>query len=167
MRSVLALLVLPAVALTIVVAGPANAGAHPRLTHCTATADSISGAGVALFVGTCNGKKTKLRILPFKVTGKVGGLPVKFKREGARFSGTVGKAYGTFVFRGHSITGSFARHPLRFTVHRTALWGHIGTLRVGCTVKPLAPLGERIACTGKQGGAAVLVPELALLYAAA
>lgn len=166
MRIVLGALVLLAVVLTVTVAGAADAARHPRFTRCVATTDTQIAVGLAEFVGHCNGKKTKLRILPFKVTGKVGGVAVNFKRNGVRFSGTIGKAHGMFVFHNHSITGSFARHRVRLTLRSTAIWGRIGSLRVGCTVKALTPLGERIVCTGKQGGAGVMVPYLALLYAA-
>src|SRR5437763_17105452 len=104
-----------AVVATAVVVASALATTHPRLTHCVAATNTQSGAGLALFTGTCNGKKTKLKIFPFKVTGRVGGVPVKFKREGSRFSGTIGKAYGTFVFHNRGITGTFERHRVRFT----------------------------------------------------
>src|SRR5882672_5512676 len=160
-RSRASLSVLLAVVTTAVVVASAPATTHPRLTRCVAATHSQSGAGLALFTGTCNGKKTKLKIFPFKVTGKVGGVSVKFKRDGSRFSGTIGKAYGTFVFHNRGITGTFARHRVRFTARRTAVWGRIGTLRIGCTVKALDPLGERIVCSGRQGGAAVLIPYLA------
>jgi hypothetical protein len=167
MRLVLAGLVLVAIALTVSMTGAAHASAHPRFTRCIATTDTQSGSGIATFSGNCNGTKSNLRVLPFSVTGKVGGVAVKFERTGAQFSGTVGKAHGTFVFGNRAITGSFAGHRIRLTVHRTAVWGRIGSLRVGCAVAALSPLGERISCTGKEGGAGVLVPYLALLYTAA
>jgi hypothetical protein len=166
MRIVLAGLVVAAIVLMVSVTGAAHAAAHPRFARCIATTDTQGGAGLAAFVGNCDGAKSKLRVLPFKVTGKIGGLPVKFKRDGIHFSGTVGKAYGTFVLHDRAITGTFARHRVRLTAHRTAVWGRIGTLRIGCTVAALSPLGERISCTGKHGGAGILVPYLALLYAA-
>jgi hypothetical protein len=166
MRIVLAALVLLATVLTVVVAGSADAARHPRFTRCVASTDTQIGVGLAEFVGHCNGKKTKLRIYPFKVTGKVGGVVVDFKRTGVRFNGRIGKAHGMFVFRNHSITGSYARHRVHLTLRPTAIWGRIGSLRVGCTIRALAPLGERITCTGKQGGAGVLMPYMALLYAA-
>jgi len=153
-------------------AGALGASAHTakrtRLTVCTAVTYVQASKGQALFRGACNGAKSAVRVDPFSVTGKVGGLGLHFKRSGLTLTGRLGERKARFTYRGRTFRGRYGPHPVKFTVlaDRYHVAGRVGSMRVRCTVAPLTPLGERITCKGKRGGAAVLIPFLTLLYAA-
>jgi hypothetical protein len=139
-----------------------------RLTNCTAATHVQVGRGQALFKGTCNGgSKSRLKVLPNKITGRVGGLLATFERSGQTLSGKLGPRSSRLTFRGRGFTGRYGPHSVKFTVRDPfTVVGHVGPMRVSCSIVELLPLGERITCKGRRGGAGVLVPYLALLYAA-
>ena len=151
---------------TSAVASSARAATRPRLTRCTATTLTQGGAGDALFIGTCNGSSSSLKVDPFSVIGRVGGLAAKFKRSGSSFSGKLGPVHASFSYDGATITGRFGRSAVKFATRGSTISGRVGAVHVACSVSLLVPLGERITCTGSHGDAQVLVPYLALLYAA-
>ena len=147
----------------------AQTAKRSRLTVCTAVTRVQAQKGVALFRGTCNGaSKSAVKADPYKVTGKVGGLGLHFKRSGLTLTGRLGERNARFTYRGRTFRGHYGPHAVKFTVggDRFTVAGRVGPMRVVCTVKPLLPLGERITCKGRRGGAAVMFPFLALLYAA-
>ncbi|MFL5929065.1 MAG: hypothetical protein ACJ77E_19215 [Gaiellaceae bacterium] len=139
-----------------------------RLTHCVAVTHVQGQVGLALFKGTCNGAKSSVKVQLLDVTGRLGGLLVSFKRSGATLHGKLGTRNSRLTYRGRTFRGNYGPHRVKFTVGQDQLTvaGRVGAMRVLCTVKALIPLGERITCTGRRGGAAVLFPYLALLYAA-
>jgi len=140
---------------------------HARLTHCVAATHVQASIGLALFKGTCNGSKSNFKVQSHDITGRVGGLWVNFTRTGPSLVGKLGGRNSKLTFRGRTITGHYGPHRVKMTVRdRFTVAGRVGPMRVLCTVTPLLPLGERITCTGRRGGAGVLVPYLALLYAA-
>ena len=148
--------------------GASHRTAKPkRLTHCVATTHVQGAAGLAGFTGTCNGSKTRFKVQLDDVSGSIGGLWVKFTRTGASLAGTLGGRKSKLTFRGRLIAGYYGPHHVKFTVRDPfTVVGRVGSRRVLCKVAVLRPLGERITCTGSRGGASVLVPYLALLYAA-
>src|SRR5262249_32056052 len=146
----------------------AKTGKRSRLTVCTAVTYVQGSKGQALFRGTCNGAKSAVLVDPFKVTGKVGGLGLHFKRRGMTLTGRLGERKARLTYRGRTFRGHYGPHAVKVTVlpDRFTVAGRVGTMHVRCKVAALTPLGERITCKGKRGGAAVLMPFLALLYAA-
>ena len=148
-------------------AAPSGRAKPARLTSCTAATHVQGGRGQAVFKGTCNGSKSTLKVQPHTITGRVGGLYTSFERSGQTLSGKLGARQARMSFGARAFTGHYGPHAVRFTVRdRFTVAGHVGPMRVTCTVTPLLPLGERITCKGRRGGAGVLVPYLALLYAA-
>jgi hypothetical protein len=140
---------------------------HPRLTNCTAVTHTQLAVGIALFKGTCNGSKSSLKVVSHKITGRIGGLFATFERNGATLSGRLGGRNARLVFQGRTFKGHYGPHSVKFFVRdRFTVGGHVGTMKVACSVTPLSPLGERITCKGRRGGAGVLAPYLAQLYAA-
>jgi hypothetical protein len=146
---------------------PSGRAKPARLTSCTAATHVQGGAGLAVFKGGCNGSKSTLKVQARTITGRVGGLYTSFERSGRTLSGKLGARNARMSFDARGFTGHYGPHAVRFTVRdRFTLAGHVGPMRVTCSVTPLLPLGERITCKGRRGGAGVLVPYLALLYAA-
>jgi len=140
---------------------------HPRLTTCTAITHTQIAVGLALFRGTCNGSKSSLKVVSKKITGRIGGLYVSFQRSGTTLSGKLGGRNARLVWQGRTFKGHYGPHGVKFTVlDRFTVNGHVGPMRVKCKVTPLTPLGERITCKGRRGGAGVLMPWLAQVYAA-
>src|SRR5262249_48168032 len=124
------------------------------------------GAVITLFRGTCNGTKSSLNVKGYKITGRVGGLFATFQRTGATLSGKLGGRSARMVWHGRTFKGRYGPHGVKFTVlDRVTVNGHVGPMRVKCKVTPL-PIGEQITCTGRRGGAGVMLPYLAQIYAA-
>lgn len=152
---------------TAALASSGLASAQPRLTRCVATTLTQSGAGMGVFVGSCNGSATSLSILPGSVAGRVGGLSTKLKGgTGSGYTGRIGASKASFTLSGSSVTGRYGAEALKFSILGTSISGRVGSLRVTCSISPVNPLGERVACAGTRGGAQVLVPLLAVLYVA-
>ena len=168
MRRIVGLLLVACLLGAAALGASAQTGKRSRLTVCTAATHVQGAKGIALFRGTCNGAKSAVKVDPFSVTGKVGGLGLHFKRSGLTLTGRLGERNARFTYRGRTFKGHYGPHAVKFTVlqDRFTVAGRVGSMHVRCTVEPLSPLGERITCKGKRGGAAVLVPFLALLYAA-
>src|SRR4051794_34285185 len=57
------------------VAASSAAAAQPRFTRCAATTLTQQGSGEGVFVGSCGGRATSLKVGPGSVTGRLGGLP--------------------------------------------------------------------------------------------
>src|SRR4029077_1522937 len=144
----------------------ASSTARPRLTKCYATTLIQAGRGTALFKGNCNGKDTTLKADPGSVKGRVGGLTTMLRGRGVAYAGRIGRTSVSLNLHGATITGRYGAGRVKFAIVGYKVTGHVGALRVACSVKLLSPLGELISCSGARGGAQVLVPLMAKLYAA-
>jgi hypothetical protein len=140
--------------------------AQPRLTRCTALTLTEGGSGRGVFTGACNGTDTTLNITPGAVVGRVGGLSTKLHGDGTTFAGRIGRSNVAFSIGGGRIAGRYGTHALSFAMLGTAVSGRVGRAHVSCSLSLLSPLGEQISCRGLRGDAEVLVPVLAILYAA-
>jgi hypothetical protein len=148
-------------------AGSSPNSKHPRLTSCTAITHAQIAVGQALFRGTCNGSKSSFKVVSKKITGRIGGLYATFQRSGTTLSGKLGGRNARLVWHGRTFKGHYGPHGVKFTVlDPFTVNGHVGPMRVKCKVTALSPLGERITCTGRRGGAGVMLPYLAQVYAA-
>src|SRR2546427_8080121 len=134
----LGLLALPA-------AGSAAAGLA-RLTRCEATTLTQSGEGQGLFVGTCNGLATSLKVSPGSVVGRVGGLHASLAGSGLDYAGRIGGLKTSFSVVGSTLTGRYGTSALRFAILGTVVTGRVGSRRVSCSIATLAPYGERVTC---------------------
>jgi hypothetical protein len=152
--------------LLALVAAAAATAAQPRFTRCAATTLTQQGSGQGDFVGSCGGRATSLKIGPGSVTGRLGGLPTTLAGGGASYAGRIGEARASFELSGSTVTGRYAGLRLHFALLGFAATGTVGRDKVTCSVTPLTPLGERVACKGAHGDAQVLVPLLAKLYIA-
>jgi hypothetical protein len=156
-----------AVGITILlglVAAPSVAGAQPRFTFCAATTLTQQGEGQSVFVGSCGGRATSLKVGPGSVTGRVGGLSTTLQGGGTSYVGTVGKARASFEMGGGVVTGRYGGERLHFELLGFSATGTVGPDRVRCSITTLMPLGERVLCKGARGDAQVLIPLLAKLY---
>ncbi|NUR77955.1 MAG: hypothetical protein HOQ28_16915 [Thermoleophilia bacterium] len=143
-----------------------SAGAtQPRLTRCAAETLYEGGRGRAVFTGSCNGSATTLNITPGTVVGHVGGLYTKLHGDGVTFTGRIGTSNVSVTMSGGGITGRYGGRATRFSILGT-LSGRIGRARVACSISLLNPLGEQIGCKAPRGGAEMMIPLLALMYAA-
>jgi hypothetical protein len=156
-----------AVGITILlglVAASSAAAAQPRFTHCAATTLTQQGEGQSVFVGSCGGRATSLKVGPGSVTGRLGGLTTTLEGGGASYAGLIGKAHASFEMAGGVVTGRYGGERLHFELLGFSATGTVGPDRVTCSLTTLAPLGERVLCKGARGDAQVLIPLLAKLY---
>src|SRR5437868_3289138 len=151
--------------LAMAAVGSSAAGSAGR-TRCSATSLTESGRGDAIFVGACNGSATALKASPGSVVGRVGGLNASLKGGGLSYAGRIGGRKTTFSIDGSTLSGRYGSSALRFDILGNAVVGRVGSRRVSCSITALSPFGERVACRGSGGGAEILVPLLAVFYAA-
>jgi hypothetical protein len=160
MRSVALCSVLLALAIA-----PTASTASSQAATCKVSTREQGGSGRATFHGRCNRLPYSLKIDPFSVSGRLGRQTVSFKRKGETLTGKIGSTRSQLSYNQNAtITGRLGKTPVHLDVFRAAVTGRVGKRPITCTFNFITPLGEDITCTG--GGAGMIVPFLAMLYAA-